>query len=293
MTDSSKFAWQAGWGMLACLLAVVSAASAQDAHDAIEAAPYSNQTEPRATDSAMALGKNIIRDQRQIWTSPFRMKRRDVKWWLIFGAATGALIATDHRSAQQLPSTGDQVAFGRRVSNLGAAYTLVPIAGGFYLSGILVRQSKLRDTGLLGAEALVDSLIVSEVFKVAAGRQRPLEGDGGGHFFHGSDGFPSGHTIETFALASVIAHQYHDNKAVVVLAYGLATMVGASRFSARQHFASDIVAGGVMGWFIGRHVTERNRGGTRSTARGWLAPEVVPQIRPSDHSYGLLLAWHP
>jgi membrane-associated phospholipid phosphatase len=193
----------------------------------------------------------------------------------------------------KLPNTGDQLAFSRRTSRLGAVYTLVPIAGGFYLSGVLTRQSKLRDTGLLGAEALVDGLIVSQVLKVATGRQRPLEGDGGGHFFHGGDAYPSGHTLESFALASVIAHQYHNNKAVVILAYGLATMVGASRFSARQHFASDIVAGGVIGWFVGRQVSGRRRGGGRSPAKAWLWPQVVPQVQPADRSYGLLVAWHP
>jgi len=43
---------------------------------------------------------------------------------------------------------------------------------------------------------------------------------------------------------------------VVIAAYGLATLVSASRFSGQKHFASDIVAGGVMGWFIGTHVFE-------------------------------------
>jgi membrane-associated phospholipid phosphatase len=277
---------------LACALLTVPAVFAQDARQAMEGAPPADQTGP-PRDSAKDIAKNVVLDQKQIWTSPFRMTRRDAKWWLIFGAVTGALIATDRRSAQQLPNTGDQVAFSRHVSQLGAVYTLVPIAGGFYLSGVLTKQSKLRDTGLLGAEALVDSLIVSEVLKAATGRQRPLEGDGGVHFFHGSDAFPSGHTIESFAFASVIAHRYHNNKAAVILAYGLATMVGASRFSARQHSASDIVAGGVMGWFIGRRVAERRRVGGRSPAKGWLLPQVVPQVRPADHGYGLLLAWHP
>jgi membrane-associated phospholipid phosphatase len=71
----------------------------------------------------------------------------------------------------------------------------------------------------------------------------------------------------SFALASAIAHHYHDNKAIVFLAYGLATMVGAARFTPRQHFASDIVVGGVMGWFIGRHVSERRPVGGRSVAK--------------------------
>jgi membrane-associated phospholipid phosphatase len=292
MTDKPRRSSQSRCWLLAGVLAAVPAVFGQDAHEPMEAAPASARTEP-SRDSAKEIAKDIFSDQKRIWTSPFRMTRQNARWWLIFGAATGVLIATDHRTSQQLPNTGDQVAFSRRVSQLGAVYTLVPIAGGLYLTGALTRQSKLRDTGLLAGEALVDGLIVSEVLKAATGRQRPLEGDGGGHFFHGSDAFPSGHTIGSFALAAVIARRYHDNKAVVILAYGLATMVGASRFSARQHSASDIVAGGVMGWFIGRHVAERRRIGGRSPASGWLLPQVVPQVQPADRSYGLLLAWHP
>jgi membrane-associated phospholipid phosphatase len=258
----------------------------------LAAVPVLAQDAPEAPDvTAGKLARNILLDQKRIWTSPFHVNRQNAKWWLIFGAATGALIATDRRTSQQLPNTGDQVAFSRGVSRVGAIYTLVPIAGGLYLGGVLSKQSKLRDTGLLGAEALVDGLIVSEVLKAATGRQRPLEGNGGGNFFHGSDGFPSGHTLESFALASVIADQYRDNKPVVLLAYGLATMVSAARFGARQHSASDIVAGGAIGWFIGRHVAEAHRSTGRLPVNGWLSPKVIPQVQPSDHSYGVLLAW--
>jgi len=128
---------------LACLLAVVPDTFAQD--------------------TTKNFAKDIFREQKQIWTSPFRMKKRDVKWWLIFGAATGALIATDHRTSQQLPNTADQMAYSKDVSRLGAVYTLIPIAGGLFLGGALTGHSKLRDTGFLGGEALVDSLIVCEV----------------------------------------------------------------------------------------------------------------------------------
>ena len=246
-----------------------------------------------AQDSAKAFATDVFRDQKQIWTSPFRMKGRNVKWWLITGAVTGAVMATDHHSSQLLPNTADQMAYSRGVSQMGALYTLIPIAGGLYLGGILTGHAKLRDTGFLGGEALADSVIVSEVLKAATGRQRPLEGDGGGHFFHGSDSFPSGHTIDSFALASVIAHEYQDNRAVVVLAYGLATAVGAARFSARQHNASDVVAGAAMGWFIGRHVAERRANGGLSPAKAWLSPQLVPQVQPSAHSYGIMQAWRP
>jgi membrane-associated phospholipid phosphatase len=91
----------------------------------------------------------------------------------------------------------------------------------------------------------------------------------------------------------VVAHRYHDKKAVVILAYGLATVVGVSRFTSREHFASDVVAGGAMGYFIGTYVSGRHREGGRSTAKAWLMPEVAPQIRRAERSYGLMLAWKP
>lgn len=53
-------------------------------------------------------------------------------------------------------------------------------------------------------------------------RQRPLEGPGNGEFEASSgarysSSFPSGHAIETFALASVFAHEYSHKPWVQVL----------------------------------------------------------------------------
>ena len=243
-TWSSRLARHGRWLLLAPVLAAISAASGQ--------VPADEALKPLATGFA----RNILQDQKAIWTSPFHMTRKDARWWLTFGAIVGAAVATDRRSSQQLPNTADQRRFSRDLSQVGAAYSLIPILGGFYLSGVLAKSSNLRGTGVQGGEAVADALIVSEVLKFATGRQRPLVGDGGGHFFHGGDSFPSGHAIESFALASVIAHRWRHKKAVVIAAYGLATLVSASRFSGQKHFASDIVAGGVMGWFIGTHVFE-------------------------------------
>jgi membrane-associated phospholipid phosphatase len=241
------------WLLLASVLATISAASGQEPRDAgVQDFENAEGLKPIATGFA----RSILVDQKAIWTSPFHMTRQDARWWLTFGAIVGAAVATDHLSSQQLPNTPDQRRFSRDISQVGAAYTLIPILGGLYVSGVLAKSAKLRGTGLLGGEAVADALIVSEVLKYAAGRQRPLVGDGGGHFFHGGDSFPSGHAIESFALASVIAHRWRHNKAAVIAVYGLATLVSASRFSGQKHFASDILVGGVMGWFIGTHVSE-------------------------------------
>src|SRR5438477_9811270 len=107
---------------LLTLLLALNLASVTEAQTSLsprEESLYSSETE-----DLKPLGKkfvkNLLLDQKDIWTSPFHVKRRDAKWWLLFGAATGAFIATDHRTSRQLPNTLDQSRFSGRVSNVGA-----------------------------------------------------------------------------------------------------------------------------------------------------------------------------
>jgi len=204
----------------------------------------------------MRLPRYIAHDQKAIWTSPFHTSKANAKWWAIFGGTTALLIATDKWTAKQLPNTNDQLSVANWTSRVGAAYSLLPISGTFYFIGLGAGKEHFRETGILGFEALADAEIVGNVIKLTTRRERPLEGNGNGAFWASKSSvlnasFPSGHAISTWALASVVAHEYPHSILVPIVAYGLATTVSASRFAARKHFASDIIAGGVMGWFIG------------------------------------------
>jgi len=53
-------------------------------------------------------------------------------------------------------------------------------------------------------------------------------------------------------------------------------MVGPS-FQRQATLRIGHVAGGVMGWFIGRHVTQRSRKWSRPPAKAWMAPQVIPR----------------
>jgi membrane-associated phospholipid phosphatase len=200
--------------------------------------------------------KYIWQDQKAIWTSPFHTAKRDLKYWAIFGAATGALIATDKWTEKQFPNTNAQVRLGNYTSNLGAAYTLIPIAAGFYLLGTAKHSEHFRETGLIAFETLIDTTLIETIIKSATDRARPLEGNGKGGFWDSTGGpynagFPSGHAINTFGLASVFAHEYPHKWWIKVLVYGYAGTVVGARLAARRHFPGDVVAGGAMGWFIG------------------------------------------
>jgi membrane-associated phospholipid phosphatase len=210
------------------------------------------------------LPRYLLEDQKAIWSSPFHVSRPAVKWWVIFGGITAGLIATDERMSKQLPNTKSQMSVAGWTSKPGAIYSLIPIDAAFYLLGARMHDARLRETGILGAEALAGALVADTIIKSATQRQRPVEGNGEGSFWHGAgrfwnqgSSFPSGHAIETWSLASVVAHEYPHPRWIPVLAYGVATTVSASRFAARKHFPSDVVAGAAMGWFTGTYVYRR------------------------------------
>jgi membrane-associated phospholipid phosphatase len=203
--------------------------------------------------------KYVWQDQKTIWTSPFHTSKRDMKWWLIFGGATGALIATDKYVSRNAPNTPTLNTLGNDVSYLGEAYTLIPIASGFYFLGTAYGSDHFRETGLLSFEALADVTILQFALKSIADRQRPTEGNGSGRFEASSgprynSSFPSGHAIETFTLASVLAHEYPHKLWVKILAYAYAGGVVGARLAANQHFPGDVMAGGAIGWFVGDFV---------------------------------------
>jgi membrane-associated phospholipid phosphatase len=227
--------------------------------------------------------KYVLQDQKNIWTAPFHTAKSDIKWWVIFGSATGVLIATDKWTAKELPNTNGQVRLGTTTSRIGAAYSLVPISAGFYFLGTKAGNERFRETGLLGFETLIDTTIVESVIKMATHRARPLEGDGKGHFWDSSGSFlnasfPSGHAINSFALASVFAHQYPHPIYLPMIAYGLASTVVGARLAARKHFPGDVVAGAALGWFIGDYVYGKRHNRELDPKKASLSQKVLAHV---------------
>jgi len=227
-------------------------------------------------------------DQKEIWTSPFHMHKSDAPYWLGFGAVTAALIATDHQTSHALENSPGQVSWSNGISNIGASYTVVPVIAGFYAFGVFDEDPKARETGVLGTEALLDSMVVVGVLKEVAQRNRPDDSAGPpGKWFDGGTGFPSGHAIQVWSVASVISYEYGHTKFVPIIADSLAGIVSVARFTARKHYASDIVAGGAMGWFIGRYVWKTHQ--DHALHPHSRSASLLPQFDPVTHSYGVSL----
>src|SRR6266852_5802452 len=231
--------------------------------------------------------KDIGHDQAGIWTSPLRISSRDALWLVPFAAGTGVALHYDAQAQQNLGIDKSRIDASNTISGFGSSYVLLGGAAGFYFLGLGTHKQHLAETGRLGAEAVLDSFLVVEALKLATNRERPNEGNGQGGFWPHStrsyelDGsFPSGHATETFALARVIASEY-PSKPVQVAAYGFALAISVSRVTARQHFPSDVLVGGTLGYLIGGYVVRHHA--AENVDSGF---SFIPVVDLSTHTFG-------
>src|SRR6185369_3531938 len=103
--------------------------------------------------------KNILDDQKDIWTAPLHIHRADTKWILPGSIGIMGLITTDRITGDEMADFADQMGASRTISHGGSAYTLGAVAGTFYLLGRKTNNARARETGMLSAEALVNSML--------------------------------------------------------------------------------------------------------------------------------------
>jgi hypothetical protein len=193
--------------------------------------------------------KNIMRDQREIWTSPARVRLGHADWLVPYAGLTAGFLVTDRDSSLHLSNSANTLKNYRNSSNYGLA-AMAGSVGGFYLWGKATNDAHKQETGILGGEAMVNALLVTEVLKYATGRERPGLDTSRGKFWQGGDSFPSGHAATAWAAASVITHEY-PGLFTKVLAYGAAAAISFSRVEGKKHFPADAFVGSCIGWLSG------------------------------------------
>ena len=241
--------------------------------------------------------KNILRDQKALWAAPFHLNQKDAKVIAPIGLSAMALIATDRITGDEMGELHRQLKASRLVSRAGSLYALGAVSGTFYLVGRKTKDARARETGILGAEGLIDSLVVGGALKAITERARPLAGRERGEFFEGGTSFPSGHAMHAWSFATIVANEYHDQRMVKVAAYGIASAVSVARFTGQKHYLSDVLVGSALGYGIGQyvfHAHHRQNSDTsgqheESTVSRW--PMIAPEYNRAAHSYGVALRW--
>lgn len=247
---------------LAITVTAPSGFSQEPARQAATESSLPDAPQPSQKEIILGMPKDILHDQAGIWTSPVRIRTRDLAWLAPLAVATGVSIATDHHTMSEVVSHDPD--FNNANVNAANALTggLVAIPAGLYGLGLLHNNSHERETGILSGEAVVDAYIVQEGLKLVTWRERPMQDNSRGLFFQGSAGtdssFPSNHSIIAWSSAAVIASEYPSPWAQLGV-YSMATGVSLARVMGQQHFPTDVLIGSATGWLIGRYVVRKHK----------------------------------
>jgi membrane-associated phospholipid phosphatase len=145
---------------------------------------------------------------------------------------------------------------------------LVPISIplGLYIYGRNKHNTELQITGLALGQAALLGMSISSCIKVFTGRmppgildKKPEKSDysrefGFGFLRRGAfDGWPSGHTMTAFAMATTLIELYPNNTAIRIGGLVYASTVGIG-VSMNIHWLSDAFSGALLGYAIGKTV---------------------------------------
>ncbi|MDO8812270.1 MAG: phosphatase PAP2 family protein [Gallionella sp.] len=230
----------------------------------------------QAADAAPTYPQLVVDDIKHVVIAPSRWEKQE---WQNLGLATLAVVGTaavvDRPWRDGMRRHSGTSTFMRNVERFGAEYSL-GVLGGFYLAGAVWNNDKATTVAQDGlAASLIASGIVTPALKYATGRSRPRENADIAHSrpFSGAASFPSGHTTQAFAVASVISAHY-DETWVTYSSYGVAGLVGLARTYHDAHFASDILAGALIGTLVGQSIVAHNQ--QRRSGKVALIPDIAP-----------------
>jgi membrane-associated phospholipid phosphatase len=227
----------------------------------------------------------FLHDTVLLFTAPKQWKAKE--WGLVAAGVVGVASLTavddDLRTAVRRSGPGfeDNVASTFQPFGTWASFAVI---GGFYFGGLAAHDQKARG---VASDAVVASIlsgvIITPALKKIFGRSRPRDNQGPYDFhpFGNGPSFPSGHATQAFTVASVIATEY-PKPWVQVACYVPATLVLYARMRHDGHWASDVVAGALIGWGVGYQVATFNQ----PLREGKHPVQVLPFLAPK--AYGLV-----
>ena len=232
-------------------------------------------------DNSFSYPEILVDDVKHVITAPSRWQETE---WENLGLAAAGLIGVAAIADGPIRDEMSRYApndsrFMRNVERFGAQYS-IGVLGGFYLAGAIGNNETAQAVAQDGlAASIIASGMITPAIKFITGRARPRENLGIAHFhpfslsYSSNSSFPSGHTTEAFALASVIADHYQESW-VGYASYSVAGLVGIARSYHGAHFTSDVLAGALIGTLVGKSVVAHNN--QLRASKVVMLPEIGP-----------------
>jgi len=205
--------------------------------------------------------ETFLSDGAYVVTAPFRFKQQSA--WLALGAVgvtvTSSLLDRTFRDHFIGGINSTAANNWRKFSDV--AQVVGPAIGtGLYIEGSLNDNDHSKETGYLVYECFAWTVVIEGSVNYVVGRERPEHTDNPRLFkpFSWDSSFPSGHTTQAFAAATVFSEQY-PHWYVAVPAYSIAAATGYGRLPSSKHWFSDIVGGSMLGMFIAHTIRTHRR----------------------------------
>jgi membrane-associated phospholipid phosphatase len=149
--------------------------------------------------------------------------------------------------------------FGKAGDVVGGLPFQLGLTGAALGIGYISRNKKWQNFALDNLQAQIFTGGITWVIKELTHRARPETGENNFAWYgpfngKGNTSFFSGHTSLSFSTATMIYLHTGKKWWVGLLSYGAATAVGISRMQQQKHWASDVVAGALVGTAVSKFV---------------------------------------
>jgi len=167
--------------------------------------------------------------------------------------------------------------FGNSIANVCGYLIPGVVTPSIWVVGLVTHDRTLAGAGSAVIESILVTVTTMGALKIGSGRVWPVAEDGVDHsmdfhpFHHGIGAWPSGHTATTTTITAALTAYYPEHWWIPAIGYPFAAALGLGMMDRNSHWASDAVAGMLLGqavgFTIGRNFRRRVRGvaGTRDS----------------------------
>src|SRR5262245_1304885 len=183
------------------------------------------------------LGRNLV----GVWSTS------NAKPFALGVAAAGLGTLADDPASNYFGGRPRAEDLGKIGQSFGGGPVMGSLAVGLFAAGRFSNDTRFRAATYDLAQSMLVTGAYTSALKLAVHRGRP---DGSNKL-----SFPSGHTSNAFAFATVTDHYYGHRAGAA--AFAVAGLIGVSRMEQNKHYASDVLAGAALGWIPARTVVRR------------------------------------
>ena len=233
------------------------------------------------------IAEPVYDDVRAVVSSPARLTKTDVLRLSAFTLITAGFIYRYDRQIDEAfyRDTGKSgyenglLVLGKNFAKIGNIYNevrpvyfLTGLTSAILLSGVIAHDTKLVDTARLMSESFLITGAFTTLSKGLFGRSRPFL-EKGPHDFHFFEfrmrnrflSMPSGHSSSIFSVMTVIANQY-PHWWIRLPAYTFCVSVALQRIDTHQHWASDVIIGGAIGYWVGKTLVNKHKNSSNKSS---------------------------